>query len=257
MKLSISHIICITKGIHGMPHIYVTEKIRDAGEWRLFGELGRSEPFLATHICGNGEMSTEISDTYTGRWGDKHSKSRHTYMWIWAIMGQHSSVTYLQENRHLMSFYEEYTGGDIGWCVLPWAHVVHGINLNLWECEAHWFANAGGRAKKALRRVVAAIEHSKTNVCCLVRGERAGSRGRSGLSGRHIELPGYWIERSGGQGSSCLRNYPQVNPKFGSRDQFNAAAMSCNADHLQVVPSPQQHPNVYFWCMRKIWHARE
>ena len=53
------------------------------------------------------------------------------------------------------------------------------------------------------------------------------------------------------------RRPPTTIPEFSSRDQFNAAAASCNNEHLQVVLSPQQHPNVHFWQMLKIWEARE
>ena len=40
------------------------------------GHWARASPFVAPHIWDTGEMSTEISDAVTGRWGDKHWKSR-------------------------------------------------------------------------------------------------------------------------------------------------------------------------------------
>ena len=63
-------------GVRDAPHIWGAGEIRDAGERRLFGGLARSEPLVTPHAWGTGEMSTEISATYLGRWGNKHWKSR-------------------------------------------------------------------------------------------------------------------------------------------------------------------------------------
>ena len=65
---------------HVVKQIWGAGEIRDAGERRLFGGLGRSELFVALHICGTGEMSTEINAIYLGRWGNKHWKSRRIYV---------------------------------------------------------------------------------------------------------------------------------------------------------------------------------
>ena len=62
-------------------HIYgALGEIRDAGERRLFGGLGRSELCVTPHIWGTGEIGTEISATYLGRWGNTHWKSRRIYV---------------------------------------------------------------------------------------------------------------------------------------------------------------------------------
>ena len=45
----------------------------------------------------------------------------------------------------------------------------NGTNLNQRDCDVHWFANAGGTAKKAIRFDPAAIEHAKPDVCVACR----------------------------------------------------------------------------------------
>ena len=47
-----------------------------------FGELGRSKPFVTPpHICGTGEMSTEISDAYLGA-GGISIENRDAYIYM-------------------------------------------------------------------------------------------------------------------------------------------------------------------------------
>ena len=87
-------------GVHDAPHIWGIGEIRDAGERRLFGGLGRSEPFVTPHIWGTGEMSTEISATYLGCWGNKHSKSRHIYV----ALG-HDELNKINPNRKWCQFW--------------------------------------------------------------------------------------------------------------------------------------------------------
>ena len=76
----IFHTTRVRKGIRGAPHIWGAGEIRDVGERRLFWGLARSKLFVTPHIWGTGEMSTEISATYLGRWGNKHWKSRRIYV---------------------------------------------------------------------------------------------------------------------------------------------------------------------------------
>ena len=71
----IFHTIRVMIGVRDAPHLWGAGEIRDAGEQRLFGGL-----FVTPHIWGTGEMSTEISATYLGRWGNKHWKSRRIYV---------------------------------------------------------------------------------------------------------------------------------------------------------------------------------
>ena len=77
---NIFHTTRVRIGVRDAPHIWGAGEIRDAGERRLFGGLARSEPFVTPHVWGTGEMSTEISATYLGRWGNKHWKSRRIYV---------------------------------------------------------------------------------------------------------------------------------------------------------------------------------
>ena len=77
---NIFHTIRVRIGVRDAPHIWGAGEIRDAGERRLFEGLGRSERFVTPHIWGTGEMSTEISATYLGRWGNKYWKSRRIYV---------------------------------------------------------------------------------------------------------------------------------------------------------------------------------
>ena len=77
---NIFHTTRVRIGVRDAPHIWGAGEIGDAGERRLFGGLARSEPFVTPHIWGTGEMSTEISATYLGRWGNKHWKSRRMYV---------------------------------------------------------------------------------------------------------------------------------------------------------------------------------
>ena len=77
---NIFHTTRVRIGVRDAPHIWGAGEIRDAGEWRLFGGLARSEPFVTPHVWGTGEMSTEISATYLGRCGNKHWKSRRIYV---------------------------------------------------------------------------------------------------------------------------------------------------------------------------------
>ena len=77
---NIFHTTRVRIGVRDAPHIWGAGEIRDAGERRLFGGLARSKPFVTPHISGTGEMSTEISATYLGRWGNKHRKSRRIYV---------------------------------------------------------------------------------------------------------------------------------------------------------------------------------
>ena len=71
--------------VRDAPHIWGVGEIRDAGERRLFVGLGRIEPFVKPYICGTGEMSTEISDAYKGRW-EITIDNRDACMWRWAMM---------------------------------------------------------------------------------------------------------------------------------------------------------------------------
>ena len=77
---NIFHTILVRIGVRDTPHIWGAGEIRDAGGWWLFGGLGRSDPFVTPHIWGTGEMSTEISATYLGCWGNKYWKSRRIYV---------------------------------------------------------------------------------------------------------------------------------------------------------------------------------
>ena len=70
--LDIFHTTRVRIGVRDPPHIWGAGEIRAAGERRLFGGLARSEPFVTPYIWGTGEMSTEISATDLGRWGNKH-----------------------------------------------------------------------------------------------------------------------------------------------------------------------------------------
>ena len=79
-KFNIFHTTRVRIEVRDGPHIWGAGEIRDAGEQRLFWGLARSEPFVTPHIWGTGEMSTEISATYLGRWGNKHWKSRRIYV---------------------------------------------------------------------------------------------------------------------------------------------------------------------------------
>ena len=76
----IFHTTRVGIGVRDAPHIWGAGEIRDAGERRLFGGLARSEPFVTPLVWGTGEMSTEISAPYPGRWGNKHWKSRRIYV---------------------------------------------------------------------------------------------------------------------------------------------------------------------------------
>ena len=134
----------------------------------------------------------------------------------------------------------------------------NGMNLNLRDCEVHWFANAGGTAKKAIRFDLAAIEHAKPGVCVVQLGGNELDQGeKPGWVAATLCLLAIELKRLGAKVVFICEILPRLNPKFSSKDGFNAAAVSCNVEHLQVVLSPQQHPNVHFWRMRKIWHARE
>ena len=77
---NIFHTTRVRIGVRDAPHIWGAGEIRNVGERRLFGGLARSKPFVTPHIWGTGKMSTEISATYLGRWGNKHWKSRRIYV---------------------------------------------------------------------------------------------------------------------------------------------------------------------------------
>ena len=77
---NIFHTTRVRIRVRDAPHIWGAGEIRDAGKRRLFGGLARSKPFVTPHIWGIGEMSTELSATYLGCWGNKHCKSRRIYV---------------------------------------------------------------------------------------------------------------------------------------------------------------------------------
>ena len=132
------------------------------------------------------------------------------------------------------------------------------MNLNLQECEVHWFTNAWGIAKNAIRFDRAAIKHAKPDVCVVQLGANGPDQGEEpGWVASTLGLLAIELQRLGAKVVLICEILPRLNPKFSCKDHINAAAINCNVEHLQVVLSPKYHPNVHFWWMRKIWHTRE
>ena len=96
---------------------------KESTEQRLFGALRRSETFLTPHIWGTGEMSTEISAIYLGRWGNEHWKSRRIYVALGhdeLKCKEHNVVRCLREDLVLLVPWMVSATAVMVWCRLDY-----------------------------------------------------------------------------------------------------------------------------------------
>ena len=121
----------------------------------------------------------------------------------------------------------------------------NGMSLNLRDCEVHWFPNRGDTAQKAIMFDQAAIEHAKPDVCVVQLGGNELDQGDEPCSvATTLCILDIELKRLGAKVVLICEILTRLTLKFNNRDQFNAAAVSCNVEHLQVVLFSQQHPNV-------------